>query len=61
VVEELFYKPKGRWFEIRRGEGILSVYLIVNFSILGFTQPLTEMCIRGGQIIFLESKAAAGA
>jgi hypothetical protein len=44
VVKALCYKPEGRGFEIRGGEYIFSVYLILPVTLgPGFTQPLTEI------------------
>jgi hypothetical protein len=42
--EALFYKPEGRGFKTRRGNLILSFYLILLAEMcLGFTHPLTGM------------------
>jgi hypothetical protein len=53
---------EGRGFETRWGEWFLSSYLILPVVLgPGFTQPLTEMSTRSIKIIFLGSKATAGA
>jgi hypothetical protein len=62
VVKALCYKPEGRGFDTRGGERFLSIYLILPVALaLGFTQPLIEMSTRSIKIMFLGSKAAAGA
>jgi hypothetical protein len=33
VVKALYYKPEGRGFEIRRGERIFSIYLIISVAL----------------------------
>jgi hypothetical protein len=60
VVKALCYKPEGRGVETRWGEWFLSSYLILPVA-LEYTQPLTEMSTRSIKIMFLGSKAAAGA
>jgi hypothetical protein len=62
VVKALCYKPEGRGFETWWGEWFLSSYLILPVTLgPGFTQPLTDMSTRSIKIMFLGSKAAAGA
>jgi hypothetical protein len=48
------YKPGGRGLETRRGELILSIYLILPAALrMELTQHLTEMSTRSRKIIFL--------
>jgi hypothetical protein len=62
VVKALCYKPEGRGFETRWGEWFLSSYLILPVALgTGVYSASNRMSTRGIKIMFLGSKAAAGA
>jgi hypothetical protein len=58
VARTLCYKPEGRGFDTRSGEGFFSIYLILPVALgPGVYYPLTEISIRSRKIMFLVSRA----
>jgi hypothetical protein len=59
LVEALWYKTEGRWFECRWDNWMFSIYLILPAALgPGFTQPLIEISAKKTKIMFFRSRVS---